>query len=83
MTTRSCARLHAWLVTTLAALVVRLRAQPQSGQGTVEYVALVLLVAAVLAAAVAAAHGSHFKLADIVIAQLTKAINGVGGSGPK
>lgn len=83
MITRSRARLHAWLVTPLVALAARGRARPQAGQGTVEYVALVLLVAAVLAAAVSVAGKGSFDLEKVVTQQLTHAINTVGGSGGK
>lgn len=54
-----------------------LRSAP--GQGTVEYVALILLVAAVLAAAVAAAGKTRFDLAATVTKQLKTAIDTVGG----
>lgn len=58
----------------------RLRAaQAQRGQATVEYVALILLVAGVLAAAVAIAGRGKFDLGSTVSDQLTKAINGVSG----
>ena len=78
MLDRHSARLHAWLTLVLATLGVRLRSHPERGQGTVEYVALILLVAAVLAAAVVTAHRSTFDLADIVTKQLKSAIESVG-----
>lgn len=76
MTYRFLGRLHAWLVSSVP---VRLRAAPQRGQGTVEYVALILLVAAVLAAAVGVAGKTHFDFAGIVTKQLKGAINTVSG----
>lgn len=73
----SAARLHAWLVLSIDAVAVRLRTSPQRGQGTVEYVALILLVAGVLAVAVAAASKSSFKFGDIVTGELKQAIETV------
>ncbi len=68
------------LQSTAVLIVGRLRtAQAQRGQATVEYVALILLVAGVLAAAVAVAGSSKFNLADTVSDQLNKAIKGVSG----
>jgi hypothetical protein len=71
------ARLHAWLVLSIAAVAIRLRAAPQRGQGTVEYVALILLVAGVLAVAVTAAKTSSFRLDSIVTSELKEAIGKV------
>ena len=50
----------------------------QEGQGTVEYVALILLVGLLLGAAVAATSKTQFDLAGTVKNRLTEAINGVG-----
>lgn len=50
------------------------------GQGTVEYVALILLVAAVLAGVVAATRGKQFGasgIAEAIIKQLKKALDAV------
>lgn len=78
MLLRLFARLHVLLLATAGLLAARLRAaQPQRGQATVEYVALILLVAGVLAAAVAVASKGEFDLGKTVSGQLTKAINGV------
>ncbi len=77
MTHRFFARLHAWLVLSIAAATTRLRTAPQGGQGTVEYVALILLVAGVLAVAVAAAGKSSFKFDQIVTGELKEAIGKV------
>ncbi len=68
-------RLTVWTTTLLA----RLRTAPQAGQGTVEYVALILLVAGVLAVAVAAASKSSFRLDQVVSQKLTDAIEQVSG----
>jgi hypothetical protein len=62
-----------------AARAVRRRlAAPQEGQGTVEYVALILLVAAVLAAAVVASNGKSFDLQTEITDQMKKAIEKAG-----
>ncbi len=79
MTHRLFGRLHACLLLLTAIVIARLREHPQRGQGTVEYVALVLLVAAVLAAAVAAAGKTRFDLAKTVTDQMKAAIDAVGG----
>lgn len=54
----------------------------ETGQGTVEYVALILLVGAILTAVVAAGHGQNFKIADTIGHKLSEVINTVG-SGKK
>jgi len=79
MTYRFFARLHAWLVLSIAAVSGRLRTAPQRGQGTVEYVALILLVAGVLAVAVgaASASGKSLKFGDIITKELKEAISTV------
>ena len=79
MTHRLSARLHAWLLTLVSAVVSRLRPAPQAGQGTVEYVALILLVAGVLAVAVAAAgaSGKSFNFGEVVTKELKQAIDTV------
>ncbi len=62
-----------------AARAVRRRlAAAQEGQGTVEYVALILLVAAVLAAAVVASNGKSFDLQTEITDQMKKAIEKAG-----
>lgn len=81
LTNRSLISLHLLLLTLVSAVAARLRTPPERGQGTVEYVALVLLVAAVLAAAVAAAGKTRFDLAKTVTEQLRAAIDSVGGKG--
>jgi hypothetical protein len=53
-------------------------ATAQEGQGTVEYVALILLVAAVLAAAVVASKGNSFDLQREITDQMKKAIDQAG-----
>ena len=53
-------------------------ARGQSGQGTVEYVALILLIAAVLAGVIAVGQGlKGGGIAQTVIGQLKDAIEGV------
>jgi hypothetical protein len=52
----------------------------EGGQGTVEYVALVLLIAGVLAAVVAAGHRMNGAgIADTIVNKLKGAIDSVGG----
>jgi hypothetical protein len=51
----------------------------QAGQGTVEYVALMLLVVAVMGAVIAAGGGTNGKaIADKVSAQIGRAVDSVG-----
>lgn len=55
------------------------RRRRDAGQGTVEYVALILLVAAVLAGVVAVGQGlKGGGIAEAVVHQLKGAISGVG-----
>lgn len=54
--------------------------RPVEGQGTVEYVALILLVAAVLAGVVAATRTQKFGatgIAETIVRQLKKALSGI------
>lgn len=53
----------------------------EGGQGTVEYVGLILLLAVVLAGVVSAAHGfsDDKSIAKTVVDKLNTAIKGVGG----
>jgi Flp pilus assembly protein TadG len=57
----------------------------RSGQGTVEYVGLILLLAVVLAGVVKAAHGysDDKSIAKTVVEKLKDAIGGVGGTTAK
>lgn len=77
MTHRISAWLHAWLVSSIAVLAGRVRTAPQGGQGTVEYVALIMLVAGVLAVGVAAASKSNFDFSGKITKELTDAIGKV------
>ena len=52
---------------------------PEDGQGTVEYVGIMLLLATVLTAVVAAASGKDFNLATTIVNEVKQAISGVGG----
>ena len=66
----------------MALLHVRLTVgwRSERGQGTVEYVALILLVAALLAGVVAATKGGRFGtggIADAIVAQIKKALTGL------
>jgi len=54
------------------------RCAGQRGQGTVEYVALILLVAALLAGVVAATKGTHFgtgQIAETIVKQIKNALD--------
>ena len=65
---------HAWLA--------RAWARGQSGQGTVEYVALILLVAGVLASVVLAGKSMSGKeIASAIVGKLTDSIEAVGKKG--
>jgi H+/gluconate symporter-like permease len=65
------------------AAALRRFAAREAGQGTVEYVGLVLLVGVLLAGIVKASGGfKDNSIANAVIAKLKDAIDGVGGSAP-
>jgi len=51
----------------------------EDGQGTVEYVGIMLLLATVLTAVVAAASGKDFTLAATIVNEVKQASSGVGG----
>jgi len=72
MTTAALSRAH-YALSSLIRPLMR-----TTGQGTVEYVALILLVAAVLAGVVAVGHGlKGGGIAEAVVHQLKQAISGV------
>jgi hypothetical protein len=50
----------------------------QHGQGTVEYVALILLLALVFAAVVKFGAGKDFDIGKTIVTKLKEAIDGVG-----
>lgn len=50
----------------------------QDGQGTVEYVALILLLALVFAAVVKFGAGKDFDIGQTIVTKLKDAIDGVG-----
>jgi hypothetical protein len=50
----------------------------QQGQGTVEYVALILLLALVFAAVVKFGAGKDFDIGKTIVTKLKEAIDGVG-----
>jgi hypothetical protein len=51
----------------------------EDGQGTVEYVGIMLLLATVLAAAVKVSKGQDFSLASTITKEVKDAIGSVGG----
>ncbi len=76
--------LPAWdaLLRVVAAAGRRLR--PQAGQGTIEYVGLMLLMSVVLAAVVKAAGATgDYDLAKKIVDEVKGAIDGVGGTSGK
>jgi Flp pilus assembly pilin Flp len=68
--------LHAAALSTLATLSARSR--DERGQGTVEYVALILLLALVFAAVVKFGAGKDFDIGKTIVGKLKDAIDGVG-----
>ncbi len=58
--------------------VRRMALRDDRGQGTVEYVALILLVGAILSAVVASGAGKHFNIADTIGKKLASVVNTVG-----
>jgi hypothetical protein len=56
------------------------RVRGQAGQGTVEYVGLILLVAVIVAGVVKASNGIGDKgIAETIVKKLKAAVDGVGG----
>jgi hypothetical protein len=65
------------------AAALRRVAGREAGQGTVEYVGLILLIGVLLAGVVTASRGfKDNSIANAVITKLKDAINDVGGGGP-
>ena len=63
---------HATALSALASL------RRERGQGTVEYVALILLLALVFAAVVKFGAGKDFDIGKTIVTKLKEAIDGVG-----
>ena len=72
MTTRIAAWLH------VTALSARSALRREAGQGTVEYVALILLLALVFAAVVKSGVGKDFDIGKTIVEKLKQSIDGVG-----
>ena len=68
-----------------AARRVARRLAATTAQGTVEYVALILLVAVVLAGVVAAAQGMKVgkDIPELIVKEIKDAVNSVSGDGKK
>ena len=72
MATRTLVRLHVAALCALTAL------RRERGQGTVEYVALILLLALVFAAVVKSGVGKDFDIGKTIVGKLKDSIDGVG-----
>jgi hypothetical protein len=72
---RILGRLHAGAVNAATAAGSLRR---QAGQGTVEYVALILLLALVFAAVVKTGVGKDFDIGKTIVTKLKESIDGVG-----
>lgn len=77
-TTPSSAVTHACQRTAVALQMRVTDARGDRGQGTVEYVALILLVGAILSAVVLAGGKNDFKIADTIGNKLSQMIKTVG-----
>ncbi len=78
---RTLGRLHVRLLLLVSALTARMathRLAPARGQGTVEYVALILLLALVFAAVVKFGAGKDFDIGKTIVGKLKESIDGVG-----
>ena len=73
---RLLARLHAAFLTAYVP-------NRERGQGTVEYVALILLLALVFAAVVKFGVGKDFDIGRVIVEKLKDAIDGVGDAPKK
>ena len=65
--------LHAYAFTALTSL-----RRDERGQGTIEYVALILLLAMVFAAVVSKGSGKDFEIGETIVRKLKESIDGVG-----
>jgi Flp pilus assembly pilin Flp len=74
--------LFALLHVTVANALTTLR-RSERGQGTVEYVALILLLALVFAAVVKFGAGKDFDIGKTIVDKLKSAIDGVGDAPKK
>jgi Flp pilus assembly pilin Flp len=74
---RSIGAMHYDLFARLHCAALNLR-RDQRGQGTVEYVALILLLALVFAAVVKFGAGKDFDIGKTIVDKLKSAIDGVG-----
>jgi hypothetical protein len=61
----------------------RAQGRAERGQGTVEYVALMLLVAALLAGVIAVMNNKSGGIADTIVNKFKDTIKGLGSSGTK
>ncbi len=66
-----------------AAVLAALPPDRERGQGTVEYVALILLLALVFAAVVKFGAGKDFDIGKTIVTKLKEAIDGVGDAPKK
>jgi len=60
-----------------------LRLRGETGQGTVEYVGLLLLIGALLAAVIGAMHSHNWGLAEVIVGKLKAAIDKVSSASGK
>ncbi len=73
---------HRMLGRAHAELVWRFAGGGQRGQGTVEYVALMLLVAALLAGVISVMHNKNGSIADAIVNKFKQTITDLKSGGP-